>query len=122
MVKRMDKIMTETKVDEGILITGGRYTHSARKNAVLKNIELLPRTFPAFDLFEHKLVPKHEILTKNEKEQLLKDYKINPYQLPQITALDPAVKAIGAKPGDVLRIIRESVTAGTHLAYRYVVE
>ncbi|MGC9345340.1 MAG: DNA-directed RNA polymerase subunit H [Candidatus Bathyarchaeales archaeon] len=78
--------------------------------------------FPSFDIFEHELVPKHEILTPKEREELLVQYRIQPYQLPQIKASDPAVKAIGARPGDILRIIRKSSTAGTHIAYRYVVE
>jgi DNA-directed RNA polymerase subunit H len=42
--------------------------------------------------------------------------------MPQVKANDPAVKAIGAKPGDVLKIIRKSQTAGEHIAYRYVVD
>jgi DNA-directed RNA polymerase subunit H len=42
--------------------------------------------------------------------------------MPQIGSTDPAVKVIGAKPGDVLRIIRRSQTAGEHITYRYVVE
>ena len=42
--------------------------------------------------------------------------------MPQIKSTDPAVKAIGAKPGDMLKIIRKSATAGEHIAYRYVVE
>ncbi|MDH5788507.1 MAG: DNA-directed RNA polymerase subunit H, partial [Candidatus Bathyarchaeota archaeon] len=58
----------------------------------------MPKTFPVFDLFEHALVPKHEILTSEERQQLLAQYKVQPYQLPQIEASDPAVKAIGAKP------------------------
>lgn len=87
-----------------------------------KKIGLLPKTFPAFDLFEHKIVPKHEVLSEEEKAELLTKYKVRPYQLPQISSVDPTVKAIGAKPGDVLRIIRKSPTAGEHMAYRYVVE
>ncbi|OGD49645.1 DNA-directed RNA polymerase subunit H [Candidatus Bathyarchaeota archaeon RBG_13_46_16b] len=82
----------------------------------------MPRTFPAFDLFEHVLVPRHEILEEKEKEQLLTQLRVHPYQLPQISSFDPAVKAIGAKPGDLLRVIRKSPTAGEHIAYRYVVE
>jgi DNA-directed RNA polymerase subunit H len=121
-VNRMQKVMKETGVERGIIITGGRYTHAVKQGAKKKNIELLPKTFPAFDIFEHKLVPKHEILTEEEKEQLLAQYKVKPYQLPQIKASDPAVKAIGAKPGDILRIIRRSPTAGEHIAFRYVVE
>ncbi|MEM2104744.1 MAG: DNA-directed RNA polymerase subunit H [Candidatus Bathyarchaeia archaeon] len=75
-----------------------------------------------FDIFEHALVPKHEILKGEEREKLLLQYKVKPYQLPQIKASDPAAKAIGAKPGDILRIVRKSPTAGEHTAYRYVVE
>ncbi|MCJ7767612.1 DNA-directed RNA polymerase subunit H [Candidatus Bathyarchaeota archaeon] len=78
--------------------------------------------FPAFDLFEHELVPKHEILAEEEKAALLTKYRVQPYQLPQISSVDPTVKAIGAKPGDVLRVVRKSPTAGEHMAYRYVVE
>jgi DNA-directed RNA polymerase subunit H len=75
-----------------------------------------------FDIFEHALVPRHEILSEKEKQQLLTQYKVKPYQMPQVTSTDPAVKAIGAKAGDILRIIRKSSTAGEHIAYRYVVE
>jgi DNA-directed RNA polymerase subunit H len=116
------KAMKEADVERGIVITGGRYTHAVKQNAKKKKIELLPRTFPAFDIFEHELVPRHAILTSKEREQVLVQYRIQPYQLPRIKASDPAVKAVGAKPGDVLRIIRKTPTAGEHTAYRYVVE
>jgi DNA-directed RNA polymerase subunit H len=121
-ISLMQKAMKEANVDAGIMITSGRYTHAVKQSAKKRKIELLPRTFPAFDIFEHQLVPKHEILTKEEREKTLTQYKVQPYQLPQIKASDPAVKAIGAKPGDILRIIRKSPTAGEHMAYRYVVE
>jgi DNA-directed RNA polymerase subunit H len=121
-INRLQKAMKDADVERGIMITNGRYTHAVKQSAKKKNIELLLRTFPAFDIFEHKLVPKHEILTEKEKELLLAKYKVHPYQLPQIKSADPAVKAIDAKPGDVLRIIRKSATAGIHEAYRYVVE
>jgi DNA-directed RNA polymerase subunit H len=93
-----------------------------KTGAKKKNVELLPKSFPVFDIFEHALVPKHEILTEKEANQLLALYKIKPYQMPQIKSTDPAVKAIGAKAGDILKIIRESSTAGEHIAYRYVVQ
>jgi DNA-directed RNA polymerase subunit H len=93
-----------------------------KTGAKKKNVELLPKSFPVFDIFEHALVPRHEILTEKEANQLLTLYKIKPYQMPQIKSTDPAVKAIGAKAGDILRIIRKSSTAGEHIAYRYVVQ
>jgi DNA-directed RNA polymerase subunit H len=121
-ISRMQKIMKDLKVEAGMIVTSGRYTHAVKQSAKKKNIELLPRTFPAFDIFEHRLVPRHEILTPEEGKRLLAEYKVQAYQLPQIKSSDPAVKAIGAKPGDILRIIRKSTTAGEHMAYRYVVE
>jgi DNA-directed RNA polymerase subunit H len=116
------KVMKEKELNRAIVVTEGRYTHAVKLGAKKKNVELLLKSFPVFDIFEHALVPMHEILGEKEKEQLLAQYKIQPYQMPQIKSTDPAVKAIGAKPGDVLKIVRKSSTAGKHIAYRYVVE
>ena len=74
------------------------------------------------DVGRHMLVPKHEILSKSKVDELLERYKINLHQLPLIKSLDPAAKAIGAKPGDVLKITRSSQTAGEAVVYRYVIK
>ena len=116
------KIMKQKEIDRAIVSTEGRFTHAVKTGAKKKNVELLPKSFPVFDIFEHALVPRHEILAEKEANQLLELYKIKPYQMPQIKSTDPAVKAIGAKPGNILRIIRKSSTAGEHIAYRYVVQ
>jgi DNA-directed RNA polymerase subunit H len=116
------KVMKDKELDRAIVVTEGRYTHAVKLGAKKKNVELLPKSFPVFDIFEHLLVPFHEILSEKEKNQLLAQFKIKPYQMPQIKSGDPAVKAIGAKPGDVLKITRKSTTAGEHITYRYVVE
>jgi DNA-directed RNA polymerase subunit H len=116
------KVMKEKDIDRTIVVTEGRYTHAVKLGAKKKKVELLPKSFPVFDIFEHALVPFHEILSEKEKTQLLAQYKVKPYQIPQIKSGDPAVKAIGAKPGDVLKITRKSSTAGEHITYRYVVE
>jgi DNA-directed RNA polymerase subunit H len=121
-INRLQKVMKDIELERGIIVTDGRYTHAVKIGAKKKRIELLPKMFPAFDLFEHALVPKHEILEDKEKEELLTRLRVHPYQLPQISSSDPAVKAIGAKPGDILRIIRKSPTAGKQMAYRYVIE
>lgn len=121
-INRLSKAMKDAELERGIIVTDGRYTHAVKQGAKKKKIELLPKTFPAFDIFQHKLVPKQEILTEEERTELLSKFRVQPYQLPQISSVDPTVKAIGARPGDVLRVIRKSPTAGEHTAYRYVVE
>jgi len=121
-MNQLYKVLKEKELERAIVVTEGRYTHAVKQGAKKKKVELLPKSFPVFDIFEHALVPRHEILTEKEKNQLITQYKVHPYQLPQIISTDPSVKAIGAKPGDILRIIRKSSTAGEHIAYRYVIE
>jgi DNA-directed RNA polymerase subunit H len=121
-INQLKKAMNETEVERGIIVTSGRYSSSAKVNAKKKGIELIPRTFPSFNIFDHEFVPKHEILTAEERKKLLAEYKVNPYQLPEIKASDIVVTAIGARPGDIVRIVRKSPTAGKYIAYRYVVE
>jgi DNA-directed RNA polymerase subunit H len=122
MMNSLYKLLEAKELERAIVITEGRFTHAAKQGAKKRKVELLPKSFPVFDIFEHELVPRHEILTEKEKTEVLAQYKIQPYQMPQIKATDPAVKAIGAKPGDMLKIIRKSATAGEHIAFRYVVE
>ena len=75
-----------------------------------------------FNILKHELVPEHIILNENEKKRLLEEYGIKPGNLPKILTTDPVVKALNAKEGDILKIIRRSKTAGTSLYYRIVVK
>ncbi len=77
---------------------------------------------PSYDIFQHELVPKHMLLNPQEAKHVLEHYHIKPFQLPYINASDPAARAVGAKPGDIIRVIRKSSTAGESDFYRYVVE
>ncbi|MBD3255003.1 MAG: DNA-directed RNA polymerase subunit H [Candidatus Lokiarchaeota archaeon] len=73
------------------------------------------------DVLLHELVPKHRLLTKKETQDLLDKYKIRLIDLPQMFEKDPVAIAIGAKEGDVVKIIRESDTTVTKVNYyRYV--
>jgi DNA-directed RNA polymerase subunit H len=73
------------------------------------------------NVLDHEMVPKHEILTQQEKKEILEKFGVEKEQLPVILESDPVAKAIGAKAGDVLRIIRKSQTAGETVYYRTVV-
>jgi DNA-directed RNA polymerase subunit H len=74
-----------------------------------------------FNVLKHELVPKHEIIPIEEAIKILRELGVRPEQLPWIRASDPVAKAIGAKPGDIIRIIRKSETAGEIVVYRYVI-
>lgn len=72
------------------------------------------------DILEHELIPKHDILSKKERDELLKKFNITKEMLPTILSSDPVVNKISAKPGDVIKIIRESPTSGESVYYRTV--
>lgn len=122
IINQVRKIMKDEETEKGIVVTSGRFTQAAKVHARRRGIELIPRLFPSFNIFEHVFVPKHEIVGAEEREKLLNKYRVQPYQLPRLRASDPAAKAIDAKPGDIVRIIRDSQTAGKYTSYRYVVE
>ena len=69
----------------------------------------------------HIFVPKHEILSEKEVGVITKKYNALPKFFPQILFSDPVVREIGAKPGDMVKITRNSPTAGEFAYYRYVV-
>ena len=71
---------------------------------------------------DHIDVPKHEIMAKEEAEQVLEKYHCKATELPLIFANDPAIVGLGVKPGDMIKITRKSATAGESFYYRYVIE
>jgi DNA-directed RNA polymerase subunit H len=73
-------------------------------------------------VIEHKLVPKHELLSPEEGAQVLEKYKVSRDQMPRILATDPAIKHLQAKVGDLIKITRNSKFVGKSTYYRVVVE
>ncbi len=82
-------------------------------------IEPVSETNP--DLTKHTLVPEHIVLSEKEAKKILSEYHATPDQLPRILDTDPIVKQIGAKPGDIIKIIRKDDIAGRYVYFRRVV-
>ena len=122
VIKDLMRDMEEFSAQEGILVGGARFTPAAKKQARESNIELIEGTYSSFDLFEHELVPKHYIASEEEVREVLEYYGISKTDLPRIHRDDPAVRVLGAKPGQVIRVERESKTAGKTNYWRLVVE
>ncbi len=73
------------------------------------------------NLQSHYLVPVHEIVPAEKLQDVLQQFGTTVEKFPQISRIDPIVEEIGAKRGDLLRITRQSKTAGTTIYYRVVV-
>lgn len=70
----------------------------------------------------HIFQPRHEILSKNEAQEVLKKYNTKPSQLPYIMLSDKGLEDLDVRPGDIIKITRKSSTTGESVYYRYVVE
>lgn len=78
-----------------------------------------------FDIAQHRQVPKHKILVKEELDAFLKEYGLThetTHLLPKIDCQDPMAKRVRARPGDVIEIKGLSLTAGEYRRARLCVE
>jgi DNA-directed RNA polymerase subunit H (RpoH/RPB5) len=65
-----------------------------------------------FNILKHCLVPKHTLLSLDEKEAFMKKYNImDKTQIPDISFFSPVSLVLGIRPGDVVKIVRSSRTA-----------
>ncbi len=72
-----------------------------------------------YNVLEHNLVPPHRICSEEEKIDITQRYNImNEKQFPEISRFDPVAIAIGARPGELVEIIRSSPTSLTSKYYR----
>lgn len=101
------------KIKNAIIITELSVTPHAKQT--LKGLKLQGICIDVFLLKEtqiniskNRLVPTHIVCSNEEKVKLMKIYKVNRNQLPSIKSTDPMVKYLGAKKGQLIKIIRES--------------
>ena len=65
-----------------------------------------------FNILEHTLVPQHSVLSEELANEVKQMYNIiDDSQLPEISRFDPVALAIGLRPGQICRIVRNSKTA-----------
>jgi DNA-directed RNA polymerase subunit H (RpoH/RPB5) len=83
-----------------------------------RDVEVFKLDEVKIDIAKHMLVPKHELLTKEEEQKVLTTYMCTRFQLPQILKSDPMARYLGLKHGQMIRIMDRSLTAGEYVHYR----
>lgn len=97
-----------------------QFKSNGDENAGFVNIIDQLYTLFISDIFDHKLVPPHRIISKDEEEALIKRERINRSQLPKILKTDVACIIIGAVPDDIIEITRYNENSGLDITYRIV--
>lgn len=74
------------------------------------------------EIKNHVLVPKHEKCSETEKKTVLQKYALEVKDFPKISINDAALYNLDVKAGDLVKITRDSPTAGKSIFYRVVIE
>lgn len=123
-IKQYCQRMQDENISKAIVIVQTGMTPSAKQALVDMAPKYLLEQFLETELLvnvtQHELVPEHVVLTPEEKAELLARYKLKEHQLPRIQQGDTIARYFGLKRGQVIKIIRPSVTAGRYVSYRIV--
>ena len=116
--------------DELIIIIMDRLTNDSALESYFNNLYNKRKIYCqyfwikklTYNVTKHETVPKHEILTSEEINEVLQKYNITDVtKLNFIKHHDAVAKYYGMKIGDVCRIIRKSETSGVYINYRLCV-
>ncbi|XP_021297189.1 DNA-directed RNA polymerase V subunit 5C [Herrania umbratica] len=106
-----------------ILILQSKMNSFALKE--LKSFPFKVEVFKIADLYvnitKHFLMPKHEVLTAEEKQKLLKKYQLEDKHLPQMLQTDPIARYYGLEKGQVVKVTYSEEFVQFHEQYRCVV-
>ncbi|EDW32311.1 GL10501 [Drosophila persimilis] len=124
-IKRYCLRMQEESIYRAIIVVQNSITPSARQALVEMAPKYVLEQFLEaelmFNITENENVPEHVVMTPDEKQELLSRYKLRESMLMRIQVNDPVSRYFGLKPGQVVKIIRSSKTAGRYISYRIVV-
>ncbi|KAJ0384115.1 hypothetical protein COL922a_009093 [Colletotrichum nupharicola] len=124
-IKKFIHHLISNKYSSGIMVTHVPLSPAARKMLVtiesFAKVECFLEEDLLVNITKHELVPRHILLSREEKIALLKRYRLKETQLPRILQKDPVAKYLGLKRGQVVKIIRNSETAGRYASYRLCV-
>ncbi|SCV71613.1 BQ2448_3201 [Microbotryum intermedium] len=121
-MRKFINILEEQAIGKGIIIYKTNMTPSANKVISAMQAQFMIEAFQESELLvnitHHTLVPKHEVLSTDEKKELLLKYRLKDTQLPRIQLSDPVSRYYGLRRGQVVKITRPSETAGRYVSYR----
>ncbi|KAL6498514.1 DNA-directed RNA polymerase V subunit 5A [Orobanche hederae] len=105
-----------------ILVVQNKITNQALKAVDLFTfkVEIFQITDLLVNVTKHELKPKHQVLTDQEKQDLLKKYSIDEKQLPRMSEKDAIARYYGLEKGQVVKVTYSGELTQLHVTYRCV--
>jgi DNA-directed RNA polymerase I, II, and III subunit RPABC1 len=118
-----DAVIIITKDKSYNKTSGSDTILESQLESILKNDKVFVQVFwldtLIINIIKHEFVPKHRVITMEERTGILDKYDIVNYnQLPLILKTDPVAKFLGMRRGDICEITRPSETSGLYISYR----
>lgn len=111
--------LNNSSVPLKLVIVDSIQTNARKSILQFQNTEVFTTVEMLSDPYNHVLVPKHRLLTPDEKEKLLKFISVS--QLPRLESSDIIARYLGLNAWDVVAIERVSPTTGLATYYRIVI-
>ena len=107
-------IVVRDEPNDTIIKTLKQIWFSEKQFVIVWNIKYLQ-----FNVLNHVLVPKHQILSPSEDATFRKKYNVNnDKEIPDISRFGSVARAIGIRPGQICKITRPSKTSINSDYYR----
>ncbi|XP_038980618.1 DNA-directed RNA polymerase V subunit 5A-like isoform X2 [Phoenix dactylifera] len=72
------------------------------------------------NITKHVLKPRHDVLTEEEKQKLLKKYNVEDSQLPRMLETDAVARYYGLQKGQVVKVTYDGELTRSHVTYRCI--
>lgn len=116
------QIVHKESLNRLILILQSPITSQAQKAVELFSfkVDIFDITDLIVNITKHVLKPKHQVLTKEEKQKLLKKYSLDEKQLPRMLQKDAIARYFGLEKGQVVKVTYNGEITESHVTYRCV--
>jgi len=119
--KEIDTFISTYPEYHKILIVSDISTKAEKQLIGSSDFEVFKQMEIIKDISKHHLIPKHILLSKEDADKVMSEYKIKKKDMARIYIDDPMARYLYAQKDDIIQIIRESVNCGYSTFYRLVV-
>lgn len=120
-VEDIDEFLESNRQNYKFFIVSQMLPKAQKQLLEYENVEVFNDDELLENIIENVLVPVHIVLSEEESNKYLEEYQIKKSELSRMFTSDPIAKYYNMKPGQMVKIIRPSVTAGEEIAIRVIV-